>query len=48
MPDITKLATNTTLIAEINEVKNEPTITNLAFTTTALNAMINEDENKIP
>ena len=30
MPDITSLATNTTLNAKINEVKNEiPSITNL-------------------
>ena len=41
---ITNLATNTTLNAKINEVKNEiPSITNLA-TTTALTAF----ENKIP
>ena len=40
IPDITNLATNTTLNAKINEVKKEiPSITNLA-TTTALNANI--------
>ena len=44
IPDITNLATNTTLNAKINEIKNEiPNITNLA-TTTALTAV----ENKIP
>ena len=42
MPDITNLATNTTLNSKINEVKVEiPIITNLA-TNTALNAKINE------
>ena len=46
IPDITNLATNTTLNAKINEVKNEiHSITNLA-TTTALNAKINEVKNK--
>ena len=49
IPDITNLATNTTLNAKINEVKKEiPSITNLATTTTALNAKINEVKNKIP
>ena len=44
IPDITNLATNTTLNDKINEVKNEvPNITNLA-TTTASTAV----ENKIP
>ena len=44
MPDITNLATNTTLNAKINAVKNEiPNITNLV-TTTALTVV----ENKIP
>ena len=39
IPDITNLATNTTLNAKINEVKNKiPNITNLA-TTTALTAV---------
>ena len=50
IPDITNLATNTTLNgnAEINEVKNEiPSITNLA-TTAALNAKINEVKNETP
>ena len=43
IPDITNLATNTTLNAKMNKVKNEiPSITNLA-TTTALTAF----ENKI-
>ena len=43
-PDITNLATNTTLNAEINDVKNKtPSITNLA-TATALTAV----EKKIP
>ena len=44
IPDITNLATNTTLNTKINEVKNKiPNITNLA-TTTVLTAV----ENKIP
>ena len=44
IPDITNLATKTTLNAKINKVKNKiPNITNLA-TTTALTAV----ENKIP
>ena len=44
IPDITNLASNTTLNAEINEVKGEvPSITNLA-TTAALTIV----ENKIP
>ena len=44
IPDITNLATNTTLNTKINEVKcKRPNITNLA-STTALNAV----ENKIP
>ena len=44
IPDITNLATNTTLNAKINEVKNEiPSITNLSITT-ALTSI----ENKIP
>ena len=43
IPDITNLATNTTLNAKVNEVKNEiPNITNLATTTTALTAVENE------
>ena len=45
IPDITNLATKTTLNAKINDVKGEiPNITNLATTTTALTAV----ENKIP
>ena len=41
LPDITNLATNTTLNAKANDVKNEiPSITNLP-TTAALNAKIN-------
>ena len=48
IPNITYLATNTTLNAKINEVKNKiPSITNLS-TTAALNAKINEIKNKIP
>ena len=48
IPDISNLATNTTLNAKINEVKREiPSITNLA-TTAALNATINEVKGKIP
>ena len=48
IPDITNLATNTTLNDNINEVKGEITsITNLA-TTTALNAKVNGVKNKIP
>ena len=42
IPDITNLATNTTLNAKINEVKNEiPSITNLV-TNASLNAKINK------
>ena len=45
---ITNLATNTTLYAKINKVKNEkPSITNLV-TNASLNAEINEVKNKIP
>ena len=45
IPDITNLATNTTLNAKITEVKNEiPNITNLA-TTTVPNAVENEIPN---
>ena len=48
IPDITNLATNTTLNAKIDEFNKEiPSITNYA-TMTALNAKINEAENKIP
>ena len=48
IPDITNLATNTTLNAKTNKVKNEiANITNLA-TTVALNAKINEFKGKIP
>ena len=47
IPDITNLATNTTLKAKINKVKKEiPSITNLVAT--ALKAKINEAKNKIP
>ena len=47
IPDITNLATNTTLNSKINEVKKEiPSITNLA-TTTAPNAKTNKVKNKI-
>ena len=46
-PDITNLATNTTLNSKTNEVKVEiPNITNLA-TNSALNANINEVKGKI-
>ena len=45
-PDITNLATNTTLNAKINEVKSElPSITNLA-TNSAPNANINQVKGK--
>ena len=48
MPDITNLATKTTLNAKIDEVKGEiPSITNLA-TTAALKAKINEVKGGIP
>ena len=48
IPDITNLATNTTLNDKINKVKNEiPTITNLA-TTAALKAKMSKVKNKIP
>ena len=47
IPDITNLATNTTLNAKMNEVKNEIPNINLA-TTTALNAKTIEVKNKIP
>ena len=47
IPDITNIATKTTLNAKINEVKGEiPSITSLA-TTTALNAKISEVKSKI-
>ena len=50
IPDITNLATNTTLNAKINEVKGEiPSITNLATTaalTSRFDAKISEMENK--
>ena len=47
IPDITNLATNTTLNAKINEVKTEiPSITNLA-TTPVLNAKIYAVKGKI-
>ena len=43
IPDITSLATNTTLNAKTIEVKNKiPNITNLAATTTALTAVENK------
>ena len=45
IPDITNVATNTTLNAKVDEVKGEiPSITNLV-TTTALNAKIKEVKN---
>ena len=48
IPDITNLATNTTLNAKISEAKEEiPNIDNLA-TTAAIKAKINEVKNKIP
>ena len=48
IPNITNLATNTTLNAKINEVKNEiPSIANLV-TNASLNAKKNEVKNKIP
>ena len=48
IPDIIKLATNTTFKIKTNDVKGEtPNITNLA-TTAALNAKINVVKNKIP
>ena len=48
IPDITNLATNTTLNDKINKVKNEiPTITNLA-TMAALKAKMSKVKNKIP
>ena len=48
IPDITNLATNTSLNAKINEVKNEVcNITNLV-TNVSLNAKINEVKNEIP
>ena len=44
MPDITKLATNVTIIPKINKVKKEkPSITTLATT-----AVLTADEDKIP
>ena len=47
IPDITNLASNTTLNAEINDIKGQIlSITNLA-TTTVLNAELNEVKNKI-
>ena len=48
IPNITNLATNTTINTKINEVKREiSSITNLA-TNAALNAKINEVKDKIP
>ena len=48
IPNITNLATNTTLNSNVNNVKNKiPSITNLS-TTTALNAKKNEDKTEIP
>ena len=48
IPYLTDLATNTTLNAKTNEVKNQkPSITNLA-TNADLNTKIDEDKNKIP
>ena len=48
IPDVTNLATNTTLNARINEFKIElPSNTNLATTTTSLNLKINEAKSKI-
>ena len=48
IPNITNLATNTTINTTINEVKREiSSITNLA-TNAALNAKINEVKDKIP
>ena len=48
IPDVTNLATNTTLNARINEFKIElPSNTNLATTTTSLNTKINEAKSKI-
>ena len=44
MPDITKLATNTTLNAKINKVKNKIHHITYLSTTTALTAV----ENRIP
>ena len=47
IPDITNLATNTTLNAKTNEAKKEiPSINNLP-TTVTINAKINEVKNKI-
>ena len=46
MPNITKLATNASLNAKVNEVKNKIlNITNLAPTTAALTAVKNEIPN---
>ena len=48
IPDITNLATKTTLNAKINDVKSErPNITNLA-TNASLNAKINKVKGEIP
>ena len=48
IPDITNLASNTTLNAKVNEVKNEvPSITNLA-TNASLNVKTNEVKGEIP
>ena len=46
IPDITNLATNTSLIAKINEVNGEiPSITSLTTTTTALTDVENKVSN---
>ena len=48
IPDVTNLATNTTLNARIIEFKIElPSNTNLATTTTSLNPKINEAKSKM-
>ena len=48
IPDITNLASNTTLNAKVNVVKNEvPSITNLA-TNASLNVKTNEVKGEIP
>ena len=48
IPNITNLATNTTLSTKTNEVEYEITITTNVATTTALNIKISEVKKKIP
>ena len=48
MPNLTNLATNTTLNAKINEVKYLALLTPTNATNASLNSKINEVKNKVP